>query len=107
MRLLLAVLVTGLHGTVTRGPITPVCMVGKPCSAPAAGVVLIFSRNGRDAARVTTGALGRYSVRLAPGTYGVRTGAPTKIGRGLAPSLVSVPSTASRRVDFRIDTGIR
>ena len=57
----------GLHGIVTRGPITPVCKVNVPCSAPAVGAVLVFSRAGSRPVRIRTGAGGRYSVRLAPG----------------------------------------
>ena len=96
----------GFHGVVTRGPITPVCQVGKPCSEPAVGAVLVFSHDGRVAARVRAGAGGRYSVRLQPGFYAVRVSPAQMIG-GLKPREVRVRSGVNGRADFQIDTGIR
>jgi hypothetical protein len=104
--LALALVLTGLHGVVTRGPTTPVCQVGKPCSEPAVGAVLVFSRGGRVAARVRTGAGGRYSLRLPAGVYAVRASPPQTIG-SLSPRRVRVPTGTSVRRDFAIDTGIR
>jgi hypothetical protein len=105
--LALATALAGLHGVVTRGPITPVCQVGKPCSGPAVGVVLVFSRDGREAARARTGPGGRYVVRLAPGLYAVRLTTAPRIGSGITPRQVRVRSGVDERVDFDIDTGIR
>jgi hypothetical protein len=106
MLLGLVLAVTGLHGVVTRGPTTPVCQVGKPCSEPAVGAVLAFSRDGRVAARVRAGAGGRYAVQLAAGTYAVRVIPAQRIG-GLTPRQVRVRAGLDGRVDFSIDTGIR
>src|SRR5436190_10375522 len=103
----LALLASGLHGVVTRGPTRPVCQVGVPCSQPAVGAVLVFSRNGVVVTRVHTGAGGRYSVRLRPGYYSVSTAPATKIGSGLRPRQVHGVSGVLGRADFRIDTGIR
>lgn len=102
-----AVLLGTLHGVVVRSPTMPVCIVGKPCSAPAAGVVLVFSRAGHVAARVRTDAKGRYTVRLAAGDYAVRLTTRSPIGRGLEPQTAHVVAGATRRLDFTIDTGIR
>jgi hypothetical protein len=104
--LAIALAVSGLHGIVTRGPTTPVCRVGKPCSEPAVGAVLVFSHAGTVAARARTGAGGRYTVRLQPGFYAVRVSPLQKIG-GLTPLRVRVRSGVNGRVDFQIDTGIR
>jgi hypothetical protein len=104
--LALALLSSGFHGTVSRGPTTPVCKIGTPCSAPAVGAVLVFSRSGSVVARVRTGAGGRYSVRLPPGFYAVRLSPVQKIG-GLKPSQVHVRAGVDAHLDFRIDTGIR
>lgn len=102
------VLLTGnLHGVVMRGPIAPVCRVGVPCNEPARGAVLVFSRGGRAAARVTVGLHGRYTVRLAAGTYLVRQPSAPRIGFGIRPDRVSVVAGASTRANFFIDTGIR
>lgn len=97
---------SGLRGVVVRGPITPVCVVDEPCEAPAAGIVLRFSRLGVVVARVTTGPAGGYRVRLRPGTYAVAT-MRRGIGSGLTPRFVSVPRGRFARVDFHLDTGIQ
>ncbi len=89
-----------------RGPITPVCMVGVPCSEPAANVVLVFSRGGRVVARTTTRRDGGYRLMLQPGRYSVRTRIRT-LGSGLSPRIVVVPRNRVGRVDFDLDTGIR
>jgi hypothetical protein len=92
---------SGLFGVVTRGPTTPVCAVEQPCTRPAAGALLVFSRGG-STVRVTVRADGSYRVRLAPGLYAARTSS----GR-LEPASVRVRAGTTRRVDFSIDTGIR
>src|SRR5262245_1820980 len=109
MRAVLAVLavVSGLHGTVSRGPVTPVCRVGVPCSAPAVGAVLVFSRRGRPVARIRAGAGGRYSVQLEPGYYTVAISPVRRVGFGLRPSRVHVAAGVDAHVDFSVDTGIR
>lgn len=109
MRTLLAVLtaVGGLHGTVSRGPTAPVCRVNVPCSAPAVGAVLVFSRRGQVAARVRAGVGGRYSVQLEPGYYTVAIGAVSRVGFGLRPNRVHVAAGVDAKLDFSVDTGIR
>ena len=102
---LFAVTLVILHGFVMRGPTAPVCMTAKPCSEPAVGAVLAFTRNGRLAARVRVGQGGRYSVRLAAGIYRVRQVPAPKIGFGIRPDRIVVGR--SMRADFFIDTGIR
>lgn len=97
---------SGLHGVVTRGPTTPVCFVGVPCTEPAAGVWLTFTRPGAPARRARTGPDGRYRIRLAPGAYSVRTSA-APFGRIPKPARVRVPRGRFARVDLSIDTGIR
>jgi len=85
-----------------------VCHVGVPCSKPAPGVVLVFSRAGLVVARIRSGERGRYSVHLRTGTYDVRLAdSNTTVGSGLAPRRVTIPIAEQARVDFRIDTGIR
>ena len=92
---------SGLYGTVVRGPITPVCVAGVPCSAPAAGAVLVFTR-GAVIDRVTVASDGSYRLHLPAGTYAVRSGA-----KKLAPTLARVYAGRMARLDFSIDTGIR
>jgi hypothetical protein len=90
-----------VKGTVTIGPLTPVCRAGTPCDGPAGHVVLTFAAPARTV-RVTTGAGGAYAVRLAPGTYAVT----ASNGMRISPSQLVVRSTPLRR-SFSIDTGIR
>ena len=100
-------LLSGLHGIVMRGPTTPVCQVGVPCSAPAVGAVLVFSRAGHTAVRVRAGAGGRYSVHLTPGYYTVQISPVPRIGFGIRPTHVHVTRNVDSRRDFSIDSGIR
>lgn len=90
-----------------RGPVMPVCMVGKPCDEPAANVKLVFLRNGKTVASVRTGRDGRYKVALASGVYRVRAPGRPAIGSGIEPQTVRVPRGRCARVNFSIDTGIR
>jgi hypothetical protein len=103
MLLASAVLASGLHGTVTKGPTTPVCQVGTPCTAPAGHTTLVFTRSG-VARRVTTDAAGRYRITLVPGYYAVRA-----VGArfGMRPTKVHVSRGPNLRLNFSIDTGIR
>ena len=94
-----------LHGVVMQGPTQPVCQVGVPCSKPAAGVQLAFTRSTGALVTVRTDSRGRYSVRLARGTYTVKLVPPRKIG-GIAPRSFTARGT-KQLLDFDIDTGIR
>ena len=96
------VALTLMHGTVRIGPTTPVCRAEVPCSKPAAHVLLSFTR-GRARVQVRTDALGRYRVRLAPGTWTFT----TRIGIRPTPTRFVVPRAVSARRNFSIDTGIR
>jgi hypothetical protein len=97
---------SGLRGLVTRSPITPVCMEGVPCSAPAKNTPLVFTRRGRTVTTRTDGD-GRYRVALAPGTWSVRAARVPGIGTGIRPSSVRVLAGRFRVVNLDIDTGIR
>lgn len=96
-----------LVGTVTRGPVTPVCAVEQPCDEPAANVTLVFSREQQIRGRVTTDRDGRYRIRLPAGTYVVRRAVAAAPDRKLDPRSVLVRAGRLTRVDFSIDTGIR
>ena|SRR5436309_700722 len=93
---------SGLHGTVTRGPVTPVCMEGVPCSAPASHVRIVFARTALTRS-VVTDADGRFSIRLAAGRWTVRIPG----ARVFQPRFVTVPRGRLGAVVIRIDTGIR
>jgi len=95
----------GLHGVVTRGPITPVCRVGVPCDGPAPGITLTFTHAG-VAKTTRTDQDGAYRVELPPGSYAVRTSSKP-FGEVPSPASVHVRAGHSDKIDFVIDTGIR
>jgi hypothetical protein len=98
----LAILAAGiLWGSVTIGPLTPVCRVGTPCAGPAKDAKLSFSHGARSIV-ARTDAAGRYRVTLTTGTWTVR----ASVGMRMTPATVVVRA-GTRRVNFSIDTGIR
>jgi hypothetical protein len=101
----IAIVVSGLHGTVTKGPTMPVCRVGQPCSAPAQ-VTLVFRRAGRVYS-TRSSAAGRYRIVLPSGYYTVTTVERIGITRNIRPHAVHVRRGHVDRLDFSIDTGIR
>jgi len=94
---------SGVHGSVRRGPTQPVCQVGTPCTAPASGVRLTFSR-GAVVRQVRTNRRGRYSIRLAPGRYAVRV---SRAPFGYSPRKVTVQRGRMSLLNIHIDTGLR
>ena len=100
-------LATGLAGTVTRGPITPVCLVGVPCDAPfAAGFTVRHGPIPVAVAHFTSDAAGHYRVLLVPGSYTVvpDSGAPVFPGQA---QQVTVEPVGITHADLAFDTGIR
>jgi hypothetical protein len=92
---------TGVAGTVTRGPITPVCVAEQPCDGPAPGIRVSISQQGAIVERTTTAADGTFAVALFPGRY-----LCTVAGR--APSQTFDVETGDvTHLDVRVDTGIR
>jgi hypothetical protein len=100
---LLATVLSGLFGVVTRGPTKPVCRVDQPCTAPYAKATLVFSKAGATR-RVTTDAKGKYRIALAPGRWSLRVQGARF---GWAPKTVTVPRAKYGRADVDVDTGIR
>jgi carboxypeptidase family protein len=101
---ILATLLSGLYGVVTRGPVTPVCRVDEPCTAPYAHATLLFSRSGMTTRRVTTGAQGTYRIALSPGRWSLRV---QTAQFGWKPTAVTVPRGRYAHVNVDVDTGIR
>ena len=88
-----------IFGTVSRAPGGACPSQEEPCSIPASGMTLRFSRGGLSIV-ATTGANGHYRVRLPAGRYAVEGPQPLK------PRHVEVSAGGSRRVDFSVDTKI-
>jgi hypothetical protein len=98
----LAVLAAGvLWGSVTVGPLTPVCMAGTPCDGPAKRATLTFTRSHHSVS-AKTDAAGRYRLTLPTGTWTVR----ASVGMSMKPTSVVVRA-GTHRVNFAVDTGIR
>ena len=98
----LAVLAAGvLWGSVSIGPLTPVCRVGTPCDGPAKRATLTFSHGTRSFTAKTDDA-GRYRVTLGIGTWAVR----ASVGMRVSPATITV-RTGTHRANLSIDTGIR
>lgn len=102
---------TGLTGKVLRGPTTPVCRANRPCYTPFQGT-LVFTPVTAGAGPIVpvktqTTAEGNYTVSLDPTRYRVTTGVRSRFRGVVRPSVVSVPKTGMKRVNFVVDTGIR
>jgi hypothetical protein len=98
---------TGLTGTVVRSPVTPVCTVNVPCSAPfSAGFTV--DHNGTPVAHFRSDTAGHFTVVLAPGTYRVVPDADAPV---ISPTsqvkTVTVGGTGLTPVMLEFDTGIR
>jgi hypothetical protein len=94
---------SGLYGTVSRGPTTPICVAEQPCSAPAAGVTLEFRSNGHVEGHAVTRKDGTYRIALPAALYTVR----ATSGRSLDPDTARVRALRFQHINFFIDTGIR
>jgi hypothetical protein len=92
-----------VRGTVTRGPLTPICSDAQPCYGPAVGVRLVFLRDGRPVAHTTARDDGAYRIRLTAGRYGIR----VRGWRRWTPTHVRVRRGRVTHLDVAIDTGIR
>ena len=91
-----------VEGVVRRAPITPTCVPGRDCSAPAAGVTVKASDAQGLVAETTTDGGGRFALSLAPGYYTI-----SAVGRGAEPRDVRVTTSNVVHVSFVIDSGIR
>jgi hypothetical protein len=98
----------GLHGTVRRGPIWPVCPTSGPCDAPVR-VTLVFARAATPQRRyrIRSHADGAYRIALPAGVYTVTTKERVGIRHNIRPHRVRVRAGRWNKVDFSIDTGIR
>jgi hypothetical protein len=101
----IAIVLGGLHGTVTKGPTAPVCRVGVSCSAPVQ-VTLVFRRPGH-VYRTRSAANGYYEIRVPAGYYSVSTVERIGIVPNIRPHAVHVRRGHLDKLDFAIDTGIR
>ena len=91
-----------LQGFVTIGPTSPQCYGRPSCTKPDANQLLMFTRQGHFAHAVTD-KHGHYSVWLSPGTWTVLAAKTV----GTRPAKIIVPSVATMKRNFSVETGIR
>ncbi len=94
---------TGLYGTVTKGPTSPVCLAERPCSAPVANAIVEALRGHTIVAHGKTSDKGRYRLRLSPGHYAIRVLGAFRGGGKAA----VVRAHGWTHLDLSFDTGIR
>lgn len=100
---------SGIHGIVLLGPMCPVEQAGSPCpDKPMQTEVRVLGPDGMEVAKVPSGADGRFTVTLDPGTY---TLIPVLPGDGGPPSAqpvaVTVVAHSFADVQILVDSGIR
>ena len=96
-----------VDGTITRGPIQPVCQVDQPCDGPLVADFVV-ARNGRAVLNFRTDATGHFSIALAPGSYQVIPSVDAPImGAGTVSQPLTVVAPETRGVMLQFDTGIR
>ncbi|HEX4600887.1 MAG TPA: hypothetical protein VH116_05790 [Gemmatimonadales bacterium] len=97
---------TGLTGSVLRGPVTPVCVVTRPCDAPFSAAFHV-SADTREVAQFASDATGRFSVALPPGTYTVVPDSTAPVFPRFQSRVVTVQPEGVTAVTLEFDTGIR
>ena len=95
----------GIYGTITRGPITPLCRAEVPCDGPYQTTIIVSNSQGQ-VTWFTSGSDGSFRVDLLPGTY---TLTPASADRfpWASTTTVTVVSGLYSQVDISFDTGIR
>jgi len=98
-----------LTGTVVLGPVTPTERPGMPSTAQAPGVRIVVSGpDGREIESMLTDAAGLYRTSLPPGTYQVTIPQLPRLQRTKdLPATVTIEAGQERRLDIKIDTGLR
>jgi hypothetical protein len=98
---------TGLSGSVTRGPVTPVCQPDIPCSAPFSANFTVWQGSHRVAS-FHSSAQGEFTVSLEPGEYRVVPGSDAPIIDPAAQiKQVTVGPGTMTVVHLDFDTGLR
>lgn len=97
---------TGITGVVTRGPVTPVCRVDVPCSAPFVATFSVL-QGTKVIGSFRSDSEGRFTVMLYPGTYSVIPTDATLLGPSGQSKTVTVGSPGLTILNLEFDTGIR
>jgi hypothetical protein len=97
---------TGLEGTVTRGPVTPVCQINVPCDAPFKWSFQVVI-GSLVVAHFSSDSVGHYRVPLVPGAYAIRADSGAAIWPPDQTIPVIVGPVGMTQKDLQFDTGIR
>ena len=98
---------SGIRGTVTLGPTSPVQQQGESLTKPYSADLVIKPQGGRSSvARVKSDSDGRFSAVLEPGTYVIRA-ASAQSPPSLKPVTVTVQAHQFTDVVVPFDSGIR
>jgi hypothetical protein len=97
---------SGIRGLVTIGPVSPVQQQGEPGAAPYSARIVVRRPSGGTAAEVKSGADGRFSVNLAPGSYVLEPQSPAAMPFA-KPQEVTVEPHRFTAVTGQYDSGIR
>jgi hypothetical protein len=88
------VALTGVQGTVTEGPIQPVCYEGISCERPYSALLIVIDAAGQQVASATSSAIdGSFRISLDPGSY------------TLVPEDKPGPLPVASPVDFMVKAG--
>ena len=98
---------SGIHGLVVYGPTSPVCRTSHPCARPYQATITIRREpSGKIAARVRSGADGKFTVRLSAGRFLLQPHNGRPFPRA-ASKTVTVHSHHFTNVTIQFDSGIR
>src|SRR5262249_43479507 len=95
-----------IMGTVEAWPIRPVAIAGQPNTRPVRGAVVEALHEGKVRAATTTDDVGRYELRVPPGTYLIRATAEGLHTKDPGKT-VTVSPGETLTIRFVLDTGIR
>jgi len=95
-----------VKGTVDAGPIRPIVFADEPNTRPVAQAAVEAVQDGNVVAATMTDDVGRFELRVAPGTYLIRATA-TGLYSKEPGKTVTVSPGETLTVRFVIDTGIR
>jgi hypothetical protein len=98
---------SGIIGTASVGPTCPVQRIDSPCpDRPFEGTIVALDARGREVARTTSDAQGRFTISLPPGNYVISAlvSGPLPLPK---PVNVTVAPGLFVRVELHLDSGIR
>lgn len=101
-------LTSGITGIVELGPIQlGYCRNNEPCTKPYQATIIVKTADGsKEITKFTSDANGKFSVKLAPGTYLLEPISKSILPQG-KPQTVKVESNKFTEVIIRYNTGIR